>query len=194
MRTLRKVAFWAGMVVFSPLVSLLILFGSMLNFMQMAFLATFRIENRTDRLLWVTPVGTGKSREHKKAVLLRFAARFPALMALRSRDLPVEPGGSIGILYEWDNENFSEIVVRDSSGEYRQLVVDPDPPRGRSYPNRQELYVIDDWESLPPTEPDVLAVAQEPDPAWEEYGLIATGFVFLGLYAWLIVWFLLKIH
>ena len=37
----------------------------------------------------------------------------------------------------------SEIVVRNADGEYRQLIVDPVPPKRGYYANTQEHFVID---------------------------------------------------
>jgi hypothetical protein len=65
------------------------------------------------------------------------------------------------------------------------LVVDPDPPKGRSYPSRQECYAIEDWETLPPAEANVLAPVLKPDQEWHLYALFLLGFFVMGLYLWL---------
>src|SRR5262249_19339689 len=98
------------------------------------------------------------------------------------KDLRIEPGGSTWIIYDWDDINFSEIVVRDAEGEYRQLVVDPDPPKRAYYRNKQDRYVIEDWESLPLAAANVLAVVQASDRSWRLWGLVTTGFVVMGLF------------
>jgi hypothetical protein len=101
------------------------------NPMQLTFVTGFRVENRTSRPLWITPVGTLHA--GGKHVLPQFAAGFPAIPAFRTKNLRIEPGGSTWISYDWDDINFSEVVVRNAEGEYRQLVVDPDPPKHSYY-------------------------------------------------------------
>ena len=187
MRSPKRVIVLGGLILLTPLLltslaSLLLLFNAV-NPMQLTFVTGFRVENRTGRPLWITPVGT--RHPEGKCVLPQFAASFPAIPAFRSKDLRIEPGGSTRILYDWDDINFSEVAVRNAEGEYRQLVVDPDPPKQDYYRNRQERYVLEDWESLPLADAGVLAVAREADRQWRLWGLFATGFVVLGLYLWL---------
>jgi hypothetical protein len=183
----KKIAVLIGLSLLTPLLltslaSLLMLFNSV-NPMQLAFVSSFRVDNRTTQPLWVTPIGTFNS--GAKGVLPQFALSFPAIPAFRSRDLRVESAGPIWIIYDCDDINFSEILVRDAQGEYRQPVVDPNPPKVNYYRNKQERYVIEGWEllSLPAT--DVVAAARSPDRQWRLWGLFVTGFVVMGLFLWL---------
>ncbi len=187
MQSPKTIAAMCGLILLTPLLltslaSLLMLCNSV-NPMQLTFVTRFRVENQTALPLWVTPVGTHNS--GRKVVLPQFALSFPAIPAIRSRDFRVEPGGSTWIIYDWDDINFSEIVVRDAEGEYRQLVVDPNPPRVNYDRSKQERYVIEGWESLSQPATDVLAAARSPDRQWRLWGLFVTGFVVLGLYLWL---------
>jgi hypothetical protein len=182
-----KIAVLCGLILLTPLLltslaSLLMLFNSV-NPMQLTFVSSLRVDNRTTRPLWVTPLGTFNS--GAKGVLPQFALSFPAFPAFRSRDLRVEPGGSTWITYDWDDINFSEIVVRDAEGKYRELVVDPNPPKVNYYRNKQERYVIEGWESLSQPAAEALAAAQSPDRQGRLWWLFLTGFVVLGLFIWL---------
>lgn len=184
----KKTLLLVALILLAPLLlvslaSLLLIFGS-INPMQLAFVSTFRVENRCTMPLWVTPVGTLNS--GKKAVLPQFVTSLPALPAFHRKDIRVDPGGSVSIIYDWDDINFSEIVARNAEGEYRQLVVDPDPPKVNYYRNKQEAYLIEDWDGMPLAADDVLALAQEPDSSWLAWAFIMAGVAILGFYWWLL--------
>jgi hypothetical protein len=188
MHAVREALILCGLIVFSPLLltslfSLFFLFGSV-NAFWVVFISRFRVENRTGAPLWITPVGTFNS--GVKGVLPQFATSFPAFPAFRSRELRVDPGRSRRIRYDWDNINFSEIVVRNARGEYRQLIVDPDPPKKDYSPNRQEVYVIADFDSLSNVAQDVFAAASEAGKEHRFWLLFVTGFPVLGFYLWLL--------
>jgi hypothetical protein len=184
---LPRTVILGGLILLTPLLltslaSILLILNSV-NPMQLTFVTEFRVENQTTRPLWVTPIGTFNT--GGKCVLPQFATSVPAIPAVRSRDLRLEPGGSTWIIYDWDDLNFSEIVVRDARGEYRQLVVDPDPPKRNYYRNKRERYVIEEWESLPAATANVLAAALNLDRQWWIWGLFAIGLIVMGLYRWL---------
>lgn len=152
----------AGLLLTIPLLlptccTLLVLVNSV-NPMQLAFLTEFRVENRTDQTLWITPVGTVLSGQ--KHALPRYAAKFPAFPAFETGETRVEPGQAARICYDWDDINFTEIAVRGADGAWRQLVVDPSPPKDGYYANRQDAYAIESLASLPAASGEVLRAAQ----------------------------------
>jgi hypothetical protein len=184
MGSFKRFVISAGLVASAPLLlttlgSFLILFN-VINPMQLTFLTSFRVENRTGRPLWVTPVGTFNS--GGKDVPPQFATGVLAVPAFRSKEFRVEPGASAWIHYDCDDINLTEIAARDAAGEYRQLVVDPDPPKRGYYRNRRDLYTLDSWDALSPAPADVLAAVRKPDPQRRLWALFATGFVVLALY------------
>lgn len=184
MNPFKRFVMLVGLVASAPLLlttlaSFLLLFNA-INPMQLAFLSSFRVENRTGRPLWVTPVGTFHS--GGKRVLPQFATGVLAVPAFRSKEIRVEPGGSAWVHYDCDDINVTEIVARAAGGNDRQLVVDPAPPKDGYYRNGSDLYVLDSWNALSPAPADVLAAVREPDRQWPLWGLVATGLVVLPLY------------
>ena len=136
-------------------------FFNTVNPMQIMFITDFEVENRTLQPVWVTPIGTFRS--GGKTVLPQFSAPFPAIPTWRSRDLGIAPGERRRIYYDWDDINFSEIVIRDSVGVLRNLVVDHRPPTDAYYANKADLYRIDNLLVLPMATP-VVAAALAPSP------------------------------
>jgi hypothetical protein len=66
-----------------------------------------------------------------------------AIPAFRSGSFPLEAGNATTITYDWDDINFTLILVRAPSGEYLVLPVDTDTPRnGCCFRNEHDLYVI----------------------------------------------------
>lgn len=137
-------------------------FFNLINPMQEAFITEFEIENNTQQTVWVTPVGTFN--EGGKSALPQFMSRFPSIPLGRSRDLMIEPGARRHIYYDWDDINFSEIAVRDSSGVLRNLVIDDSPPAEDYYANQEDLYRIENLESLPKASPEIQSAVAPPPP------------------------------
>lgn len=182
----KRVVLLGALIVLTPplAVSGMLVLAVLCDPMGEVFQASFRVENRTNQPLWITPVGTFNS--GGKDVLPQYGSSYlPG--TIRSINLRIEPGGSTSITYDCDDINFSEIVVRNAAGEYRQVVVDPDPPKKNYYANDQKLFTIGDWETLPPAAANVVAVAQIPDGWWRNWGpVLATFAVTGGLYVWLL--------
>jgi hypothetical protein len=153
------------------------------NPMQIAFITEFEVENQTQMPLWVTPVGTFRS--GGKSVLPQLAAAFPAIPAWRSRDLRIDPGETRRIYYDWDDINFSEIVVRDSVGVLRNLVVDPAPPTDAYYANKADLYRIENLQTLPVATSDIVTVLAPNPVRFIFCGLAVAGLIAPFLFGWL---------
>ncbi len=109
------------------------------------FTTDFVVDNRTDEPIWVTLIGTvGKK-----------GARRPLWMVGRRDrgDIPIDAGDSLRLHYDWDDINFSEVVVRDARGRRFQMIANPDPV-GRQYvvaPVRH--FVVSDLDTMVPMAP-----------------------------------------
>jgi hypothetical protein len=161
----QRILLWIALIATAPFLLItglwcLFLFNSV-NPMQAAFISEFKIENRTQLLIWVTPIGTRN--DGSKHVLPQFSRILPAIPASDSRDLQIDAGKTRSIYYDWDDINFSDIAIRDTVGTLRTLVVDPAPPTTSYYANKQNLYPIEDLSALPvATSAVVAAVAPRP--------------------------------
>src|SRR5690606_29896183 len=116
------------------------------------------VTNATGETISVTPIGAWGP-EGRRAPLPMFARRVPAVPSRKSGDFAVEPGQSIQLLYDWDDINLSEIVVRFSDGEVRQLVVDHEPTKDQYREPAANEFTIDDRSRLEAIPDDVRAAA-----------------------------------
>jgi len=144
-----------------------------INPMQLAFVTPFEVTNDSGRTLDVIPVGTFNS--GLKSVLPTFAWGLPAIPRLSRAPYRISPGDAQKILFDWDDINFSELVVRDESGEYRQLVTEPSPPMQGYRPPGERHFTIPDFAQLDPIDPLVLAAASR------KGGLIQSWWTMLSL-------------
>jgi hypothetical protein len=140
-----------------------LLFGSM-NPLALAFVTDIRIENRLDEPIWVTPIGTvGKKGTRRPLPVCR--RRIPYEPSRQRGNFRVDPGERCAIYYDWDDINFSEVVVRTEAGRLFQLIANPDPT-GRQYVQApRSEFIIDDLAGLEPMRDGLRAAyenAQEP--------------------------------
>lgn len=151
-----------------------------------AFIAGFVIQNDTDQPLDVTPVGTVGPQGRRSPLPVQ-CCRFPTFPAWQRGGFRLAPGESISILYDMDDINFSEIVVREADGISRQLVVNPNPTTNQYHAPSQRRFVIRDLTSLGPVPGPVLAasnVARLPtNGPWIMLGLILLPWpAYIGLW------------
>ena len=125
----------------------------------LAFDTEFEVVNRSGQTIFVSAVGTVGKEGKKTALWLLERPPRPAC------DLRLAEGESVAIRYDWDDVNFSEIVVRTESGQYYQMVVDPKPAESRYHPPLSQHYVIGSLSELKPVDEHVLHAALHPGSA-----------------------------
>lgn len=133
-------------------------FSTMSLVPNLLFRGDFEIVNRTRETLYVTPLGEAYGR---RFALIGLFSRFPYLGLFRRADIRLKPGASIHVVCEIDEDLiFSEIVVRNEAGEYRQKSID-DPSlklisRGDlDSETTGPIYAIESFSALPLTSPKV---------------------------------------
>lgn len=169
---------------------MLLLVGSF-SPMHLVFLAEYTVVNASGETVYITPVGTLRDERY---VLPQFASSLPGVPALRQADIRLDAGESVSILYDADDVVASEIAVRNTQSDYRQLEVG----RGRRfYPlfgeeerAEEAVYSITAFDGLALISPQVLALAEGAKRvnrrAWAGMASwILLGFIPIGLFlAW----------
>jgi hypothetical protein len=113
---------------------------NMVNPMQSAFVTSFTVANHLDTEICITPIGACGP-QGRRATLPQYRSRWPAVRAADETDLRIAPGRVRTVLYDWDDINFSEILVR--TDEWRKvLVVDPEPTQHRYHSPRVTHFAI----------------------------------------------------
>ena len=136
--------------------------------MQLVFIAGFTVENRTGATIYVTPIGTVGPQGHRHPLPLAVWKK-PWVPASKLGRFPVRSGETITLYYDWDDINFSELVVEADDGEMRQLVVNPEPTANQYTVPRVTDFVIADLGHLGAVDQRVRlahAAAQRPVQWW----------------------------
>lgn len=141
---------------------------NVVNPMQMVFVTAFTVENRTAATIYVTPVGTvGPDGWRRPLPLAVWQA--PWVPASQRGRIPIGSGETITLYYDWDDINFSELVVETEGGTLRQLIVNPNPTANQYTIPRVTDFVIDDVAQLGPVDlrvQEAYDAAQRPIPFW----------------------------
>lgn len=165
--------------------SLLLALGTIFG---IALIADFTIENRTDEIIAVTPIGSIGPQGYRAPLPVKLVPS-PALTAFRSGSFRLAPGESITIYYDMDDINFSEIVVEAERGRMLQLVTNPDPTSHRYHAPRQRHFVIDDLSQLEPVparvQTAVTVANRQRILACVEYSLLFGPWLVYSILSWL---------
>jgi hypothetical protein len=129
------------LLVLSGLMMAGMIFGS-------AFVVDFVVENQTAETVWITPIGAVGDEGFRVPLPIQLTRTPLALPAFRYGDFRLLPGESVRILYDFDDVNFSEVVIRDSQGRWTQLIADPNPTVNRYHAPLQKRFVITDHPRL----------------------------------------------
>jgi len=123
------------------------------NPMQVAFITSFEVENKLSQDIWITPVGTVGSAGYRSTLPI-FRNKWPAISSSTQGNLHMSPGGIITIYYDWDDINFSEILIRTSSWR-KVLVIDPEPTKDQYRRYTGGRIVIDETTALVDPSPQI---------------------------------------
>jgi hypothetical protein len=124
----------------ASLVVALILVNSV-NPLQTIFISSFDVRNESREPLRFWVAGTHESgRVH---LLPLFATSFPALPSFRNGGFNLQDRETTRITYDWDDHNFSSILVQRGNRDLFAVDVDIDTRRaGCCYRNHRESYVL----------------------------------------------------
>ncbi len=151
-------------------------------FSTFGFITRFDIVNASGQPIWITPLGVPESGGPRQRLPQKMLPHLD-IPALHDTDLLLPPNGTIAIYYDWDDINFTDILVRDAQGQDRVLVIDANPPTGKSFEPKSTRY------SIPPLQQ--LSVATYPNVRqprtrmWAVYGVATCSLIAL-LALWVI--------
>ncbi len=174
---MRRRYLLAGIIIsglLTPLSLLPLLFViNSVNPMQLVFITSITVVNQSGRTLDIIPVGTFNNGE--KGPLPTFYTACPAFPRLGTPIFRVEDGEKQSILFDCDDINFSDFIVRDATGEHRLMVADANPPKKDYYAPRQKAFIIPKWDELS----TIVASALSAATRWR--GIIRSGWALLAM-------------
>ena len=140
----------------ASLVSTLFLLN-VVNPMALVFLTNFDVLNASGEDLSITPVGAIGSSGRRTTLPLSLASSL-SIPSPRDRSFPLASGARRTFTYDWDDVQFSEILIVSRSGSAKELVVDVRPTESRYRPPSTNHFVVPALDSLPTARPEVRAV------------------------------------
>jgi len=115
---------------------------------RVAFLTSITIENAMDQSVEVTPVGT-IGPKGTRSPLPVCQGRVNPLPAAKRGGFRLQPGEMAEITYDFDDINFSEIVVENAAGVIGQFVVDLTPTARQYHPPATKHFLIQQDKLVP---------------------------------------------
>ena len=160
-RTRYWILFWVSCLglpvsLFTGLLVALNLFN-VVNPMAIGFLTRFEVMNDSGDDFKVTPVGVVGRRGDRETLPLKMA-RFLNIPTIQDRSFAVVAGARRSFIYDYDDIQFSELLIVPSHGPAREIVVDPNPTVRQYRRPATNRFVVPALETLPLARPEVLAV------------------------------------
>ena len=150
--------------------------------MQRAFFQEFQVANQSGEVVWVTPIGvTDRVDTTARSVLPLFQSKSPSIPAFRTQNLVLLPGQKRWFLYNWDDIQFSEIVVVNQHGVTNQVVVDSNPTRHMFSKVDKKIIQIPNLSRLSMAKPYAMVAITSIDRAIIKWIVVFLGFVSLFL-------------
>jgi hypothetical protein len=163
----------------------LVILNSM-NPLQLAFVTSFTVENRSGESVRFTPIGTW-GRDGNRSRLPIFTVGFPAFRSFKTGDFFLSHLDSKRVFYDWDDINFSEVAIRTEDGRYYQLVVDPNPTKGQYHPPETNRFVIPAVSKLDEIDPRVLEAVEKKGGGMSKFTLAMVCGLALPFVLWRLV-------
>ncbi len=150
-----------------------------------SFHSWFRVENRTGRAVWLTPVEVNKL-DGKKSVLYQQAVPWPFLPAIHDRDYLVDDGTSVRVDFDYQYAGEVYLAARDESGVCRQETFDRGDLNWHLY--RGKTLVLKDWDQMRPADDEVLQLIRAPRPK-AGWWVLGASWGCLLVFPWLYRWY-----
>jgi hypothetical protein len=178
-RSNTRILFWLACLSL-PLccVSVMILTPNLL------FQGNFTVVNQSDEILYITPIFEAYGRGF---TAVKAFSKAPYLPILTEASVRLTPNESVHIICEIDEDtSFSEIAVRNTNRDYRQMVVQK-PTATLSLGTSEPNFTIRSFHELSMISPEALKVAERAEQLnLKAFGAIGLGVVPVGLFAvWL---------
>lgn len=122
---------------------------TMVNPMGLAFLTEFTVVNETSEDVWITPIGAiGQAGRRSTLPYSRF--RNLVVLSTEDREFQIAARSSRSFVYDWDDIQFCEILIRSEEGAYRILPTGLHPTQRQYCRPETDRFVITNLVELEP--------------------------------------------
>ena len=157
MSRLLRITLIAIAILLSPL-SLLagLLVLNTVNPMGLVFMTSCSINNKSGQDIWVSPIGAvGKDGYRRPLPFYYF--KILLIRSPKRTDFHIAKDKSRTFVYNWDDIQFSEILVRPEQGDIRFIVIDPNPIQHQYRKLKHNLFTVPSLSELPVAPPNLTA-------------------------------------
>jgi hypothetical protein len=163
---IRKTSLLISIIFTSPFLLLcFFVLLSTVNPMLLLFITNFKVENQSGQDIWFTPIGT-RGAEAQKGLMPIYLTAIPALPAVRIGNYYLKDGDTKKIKYDWDDVNFSEILIKAKNGQFYELIVDLEPTDNQYHPPKSKHFVIPELNTLCVARPNIIEVYDRKNRGW----------------------------
>ena len=174
-RTKRWVFLTAATITLPLFLLTLLLAFSVVNPMGLAFLTSFEVVNETNEPLSVTPIGAVSARGDRHTLPHSIFSKL-YVMGTKTSEFAIPPNSSRRFTYDWDDIQFSEILIHRPSGDHHFVTTGLDPIERQYRRPEQDRFVISEIDGLPRAEAQLLsALPDSSGGGWMLYGLAGVG-------------------
>ena len=179
---IRKISLLISIIFTSPFLLLcFFVLLSTVNPMLLVFIANFKVENQSGQDIWFTPIGT-RGTEAQKGLMPIYLTAIPALPAVRIGNYYLKDGDTKKIKYDWDDVNFSEILIKAKNGQFYELIVDLEPTDNQYHPPKSKHFVIPELKTLCVARPNIIEVYDRKNRGWLRCLPLFGSAIFVVLY------------
>ncbi len=141
----------------SPVTLLVLL--NIINPLAVSFLAKFNVVNETGRDILVTPIGAVGSKGQRRPLPLS-ENKIISLGSARKINIPIPKGQTREFAYDWDDIQFSELLITAENGDFHVLITDPEPLKNQYHQPLKESFTIPPLSELPEAPENLTAVVE----------------------------------
>jgi len=126
------------------------------NPMLLMFLSSFEIRNDSGVDVWVTPIGRWEGTGDYGPLPRYWNRTPPAIPSWQDHDIPLEAGGRLTVIYDWDDINFRHLLVRTADEEVYITDTDKKGTLDYCYAAQESSYRIPPVKEMPKVPDELL--------------------------------------
>ena len=146
------------------------------NPFALVFLTSFTIDNNLGQDIWVSPIGTvGENGDRYPLPFSYF--KHLSVRSIKKTDFYIAKDTSKTFVYDWDDIQFSEILIRPEHGDIRFIITDPNPTQNQYRNLKNKLFTVPSLSELPVASSNLMSVLIKPHTNWYIYVLPIIGII-----------------
>ncbi len=140
------------------------------------FLTSFTIDNNSGQNIWVSPIGAVGQNGDRHPLPFSYFKHF-SVRSIKKTDFYIAKDTSRMFVYDWDDIQFSEILVRHEQGDICFIATDPNPTQNQYRNLKNKLFTIPSLSELPVASSNLKSALLKTHMNWYSYILPVIGII-----------------